>query len=85
MIITKIVTTILNGTYVRLKLLTLDYTFCDFKEKFCDHDKICVMNINNTGVFSSDYLILTFTFPSYWYDWKKIILDDFYNQKNVTW
>ena len=59
MIITKIVTTILNGTYVRLKLLTLDYTFCDFKEKFCDHDKICVMNINNTGVFSSDYLILT--------------------------
>ena len=60
MIITKIVTTILKGTYVRLKLLTLDYTFCDFKEKFCDHDKICVMNVN-TGVFSSDYLILTFT------------------------
>lgn len=27
------------------------------------------MSINNTGVFSSAYLILIF--PSYWYDWKK--------------
>lgn len=44
--------------------------------------KISMMHINSTGVFASDYLILTFS--SYWFDWKKnIILDGFYHQKNV--
>lgn len=82
MIITKIVTSILKDTYIRFKLLTLDYTFYVFKEKFCDHDKRCVMNVNNTRVFSSDYFSLSHLIDM---TEKDIIFDDFYHQKNVPW